>query len=241
MFDRVVNFNTKIKEAASFGQPISEYDSTSKGQADFRALAEEVIGVQSKAERHEMVNTLAGQLEKISSTADELLKEAKAVSPRIDRSQMREPQTPIAVAPVQPQPTSASSVRQAHGPSSTLSARTEGSLSRAVEPQKEVAKSLDEKLSDYYGVNQINGAVMFVSLYPHAKEVHIAGDFNNWHPAKTKMNKVGSSGIWQTKMQIGPGRYRYRLVVDGKWQQDPYNEMIEMNPYGEMNSILEVK
>lgn len=241
MFDRVVNFNTKIKEAASFGQPISEYDSTSKGQADFRALAEEVVGVQGKAERHEMVNTLAGQLEKISSTADELLKEAKAVSPRIDRSQMREPQTPIAVAPAQPQPTSASSVRQAHGPSSTLSARTEGSLSRAVEPQKEVAKSLDEKLSDYYGVNQINGAVMFVSLYPHAKEVHIAGDFNNWHPAKTKMNKVGSSGIWQTKMQIGPGRYRYRLVVDGKWQQDPYNEMIEMNPYGEMNSILEVK
>jgi 1,4-alpha-glucan branching enzyme len=144
---------------------------------------------------------------------------------------MREPQTPIAAVPAQPQPTSVSSVRQAHGPS----------LSRAVEPQKEVAKSLDEKLSDYYGVNQINDAVMFVSLYPHAKEVHIAGDFNNWHPAKTKMNKVGSSGIWQTKMQIGPGRYRYRLVVDGKWQQDPYNEMIEMNPYGEMNSILEVK
>ncbi len=44
MFKTVVNFNTKIKEAASFGQPINEYDPASKGQQDFRALAQEVIG-----------------------------------------------------------------------------------------------------------------------------------------------------------------------------------------------------
>jgi hypothetical protein len=31
------------------------------------------------------------------------------------------------------------------------------------------------------------------------------------------------------------------LVVDGRWQQDPYNERSELNPYGEYNSILEVK
>jgi hypothetical protein len=29
--------------------------------------------------------------------------------------------------------------------------------------------------------------------------------------------------------------------VDGHWQQDPYNENTEMNPYGEYNSVLEVK
>jgi chromosome partitioning protein len=234
MFSTIINFNTKIKEAASFGQPISEYDSASKGQADFRALAEEVVGIHSKGERHEMVNTLAGQLEKISSTADELLKEAKAVSPRMDRTQTREPQVPVAAAPAKPQPILASPTEQ-----TSISSSPE--VSEATEPKKETTKTLDEKLSDYYGVNQINGAVMFVSLYPHAKEVHIAGDFNNWHPTKTKMSKVGGSGIWQTKMQLGPGRYRYRLVVDGKWQQDPYNETTEMNPYGEMNSILEVK
>jgi len=28
--------------------------------------------------------------------------------------------------------------------------------------------------------------------------------------------------------------------VDGKWQQDPYNEATEPNPYGELNSVLEV-
>jgi 1,4-alpha-glucan branching enzyme len=55
------------------------------------------------------------------------------------------------------------------------------------------------------------------------------------------MQKVGDSGIWQTQMDLSPGRYRYRLVVDGQWQQDPYNEMTELNPFGGLNSIVEVK
>jgi hypothetical protein len=25
------------------------------------------------------------------------------------------------------------------------------------------------------------------------------------------------------------------------WQQDPYNDWIEMNPFGEFNSVLDVK
>jgi hypothetical protein len=42
-------------------------------------------------------------------------------------------------------------------------------------------------------------------------------------------------------MRLPPGKYRYRLVVDGQWQQDPYNELIETNPFGGFNSILTVK
>ncbi|MBN1795284.1 MAG: AAA family ATPase [Sedimentisphaerales bacterium] len=209
MFKTVVNFNTKIKEAASFGQPICEYDPASKGQADFRALAEEVIALQAKSEQHQMVNTLAGQLERISSSADELLKTAKPQPVKTEEPKPQPLQKP-AVAPV------------------------------ASVPAKPPQRKLEEKLSDYYGVNHINGSTVFVSLYPHAQEVYIAGDFNNWHPQKTKMQKVGSSGVWQAKMNLQPGRYRYRLVVDGKWQQDPYNETIEMNPFGELNSVVEV-
>src|SRR5690606_21527299 len=35
----VVNFNSKLKEAASFGQPITEYDPASRGMQDFDKLA----------------------------------------------------------------------------------------------------------------------------------------------------------------------------------------------------------
>ncbi len=109
-----------------------------------------------------------------------------------------------------------------------------------VEPSVETAPTTDMKLSGYYGVNQINDAVVFVTLYPRATHVQLAGDFNGWQPTATPMDRVGDSGVWQAKMKLPEGTYRYRLVVDGQWQQDPYNERTEMNPFGELNSLVEI-
>jgi chromosome partitioning protein len=194
IFKTVVNFNTKIKEASSFGQPICEYDSASRGQRDFHALAEEIIGSQAK-QRTEIVSSLASRLETISATADELLQSAKPAIKALQAPRTEKPQ-----------------------PADT-----------------------NAKLSDYYGVSQINDAVIFVTLYPRAHSVQIAGDFNNWQPSKTPLQKVGKSGVWQTKIKLPAGKYRYRLVVDGQWQQDPYNELTESNPFGGFNSVVEVK
>ena len=99
----------------------------------------------------------------------------------------------------------------------------------------------DARLSDFYGVTQLNDAIIFVTLYPRADNVQIAGDFNSWQPQKSPMQKVGQSGVWQTELKLPAGKYRYRLVVDGQWQQDPYNETTETNPFGGYNSVLEVK
>jgi chromosome partitioning protein len=200
MFKAIVNFNTKLKEAASFGQPINEYDPTSKGQRNFRTLAEEVLGSHMQQQRHEFVNSLANQLESISATADELLKSANV------------PIKKAAPPPETEQPTETPGLAETSA-----------------------------KLSDYYGVNQVDDAVVFVTLYPRADSVQIAGDFNNWQPQQTPMQKVGDSGVWQIKLKLPAGRYRYRLVVDGQWQQDPYNGHSESNPYGDHNSVLEVK
>jgi len=207
MLRTTVNFNTKLKEAASFGQPIFEYDPASKGRSDFRSLAEEVVGCDTKQQRHEIVNSLSSQLEAISATADELLKSSKQPMPPKQAAAKRE-------------------IKEVETP----------------KVEKRQIAALDSKLSDYYGVNQINEAIVFVTLYPRAGSVQVAGDFNNWQPMATPMEKVGdSSGVWQTKMNLPPGRYRYRLVVDGQWQQDPYNHHTELNQFGEFNSIVEVK
>ncbi len=225
MFQTVVSFNTKIKEASSFGQPISEYDQASKGNTDFSSLAEEVLGSQAREQRHEFVNTLADQLESISATADELLQSSKPPiepepSPRTDEPHLALPVEEFAAAEAAP------TVLPGKG-----------------EEVTETAKPLDTaaKLSEYYGVNQVKDAVVFVTLYPRAATVQVAGDFNNWQPEQTPMLKVGDSGVWQTEMNLSPGRYRYRLVVDGQWQQDPYNELTELNPFGGFNSVIEVK
>lgn len=200
MLKTVVNFNTKIKEASSFGQPINEYDCASKGQKDFATLAQEIIGTEATQQRRQMVNSLADQLDSLGATASELLEAAQPQAGTLPVP------TTVEKAPEQPSPI-----------------------------------DTDAKLSDYYGVNQVGDAVMFVTLYTRAKSVQIAGDFNNWRPTENPLQRVGDSGIWQTEIKLPKGKYRYRLVVDGQWQQDPYNELTELNPFGEYNSVIEVK
>jgi chromosome partitioning protein len=236
MFKTVVNFNTRIKEAASFGQPISEYDPASKGQQDFKSLAQEVIGVsehpQTKSKR--LVDSLADQLESIGTSATELLKAAK---PAVIQEPVRPAGAPEPIRRPEPQKVTPAPIPVVPVPAATPTA----SPVQAAAPATKPGMTIDEKLSDYYGVNQIQDAVVFVTLYPRAKNVQIAGDFNNWQPTSTAMQRVGDSGVWQIKMKLPNGTYRYRLVVDGQWQQDPYNERTELNPYGDFNSILEVK
>jgi chromosome partitioning protein len=90
-----------------------------------------------------------------------------------------------------------------------------------------------------YGPRQIADTVTFLASFPRAKAVLIAGDFNNWKPEKTPMTKIGNDD-WQAKITLSKGVYKYRFVVDGKWQHDPANDMTEANPYGELNSVLKV-
>jgi chromosome partitioning protein len=270
MFRTIISFNTKLKEASSFGQPISEYDSASKGRKDFSALAGEILGAQTMQQRNEFVNSLAEQLESISASADELLQTAKLPArdvqpleverpaPAASEQELALPQEPAApqepaiteepAVPQEPAATQEPAVVQepvAQGLAEKMEIHEEPV---AETPQTVAAptpeapqKTTTEKLSEYYGVTQMNDAVVFVTLYPRAHSVQIAGDFNNWQPQQHVMEKVGDTGAWQTQMKLDPGRYRYRLVVDGQWQQDPYNELTELNPFGGFNSVIEIK
>ncbi|MGD1042339.1 MAG: AAA family ATPase [Sedimentisphaerales bacterium] len=237
MFKTVVNFNTKLKEAASFGQPISEYDPASKGHNDFQNLVKEMTHGQPEQQRRQIIESLSEKLDAISITADELLEKAKPKIKAIEPPKQRIPQMePVAVR-AEPKPAVAKSEAK---PVVAVKPEVKPVAVRT-EPQQPKVATTDAKLSDYYGVNQVNDAVAFVTLYPRAESVQIAGDFNGWQPTKLPMEKVGANGVWQASAKLPPGKYRYRLVVDGQWQQDPYNEITELNPFGGYNSIVEVK
>jgi chromosome partitioning protein len=239
MFDTIICFNTKIKEASSFGQPISEYDPASKGKKDFNALAEEILGTQVKQLRSEFVNSLADQLESISASADELLQATKPPVKAVEPAQTEQPEPDVREIELAPEEEAL--VLQLEEEMEVHEAPAPEEPQVIEEPEAETPeKTTAAKLSEYYGVSQINDAVVFVTLYPRAQSVQIAGDFNNWQPEQHMMEKVGDTGVWQTQMKLNPGRYRYRLVVDGQWQQDPYNELTEMNPFGGFNSVVEI-
>ncbi|MBN1846837.1 MAG: AAA family ATPase [Sedimentisphaerales bacterium] len=194
MFQSVINFNTKLKEAASFGQAITEYDPASKGMRDFMALAQEIIQTEPAQKEQERIVSVEDQLKAISKSADELLSESKKL----------------------------------------IGAKPAGSRPRP-------AASIQEKIDTLYGVRQNQGQVEFVALYPSATSVQLAGDFNNWEPEQTPLAPAGDNGRWNVRLPLPTGRYHYRYVVDGRWQPDPYNECTEPNPFGEYNSVVEVK
>jgi chromosome partitioning protein len=249
MFKTVVNFNTKIKEASSFGQPICEYDSASKGQKDFRALAEEIInssaGEITRPERVEAVESARGELVESAASAGPNIITLPAVG--------QAKQQPVVSSSNQPKVSNPRTeiVSSLSSQLETISATADELLQatkpaiKAIPPAPRTEKpkqaDTDARLSDYYGVSQINDALVFVTLYPRADSVQVAGDFNNWQPSKSPLQKVGTSGVWQTKIKLPTGKYRYRLVVDGQWQQDPYNEATELNPFGGLNSVVEVR
>src|SRR5262245_52346527 len=70
-----------------------------------------------------------------------------------------------------------------------------------------------------------------------AQSVGVAGEWNRFDPAATPMRL--ENGLWKAEIDLAPGSYAYKLVVDGNWQLDP------AHPYakyvgGVENSVVEV-
>ena len=81
--------------------------------------------------------------------------------------------------------------------------------------------------------------VRIVFRAEQAQQVQKAGTFNDWHPAATTMLSLGG-GRGVRELVLPPGRYEYRLVVDGEWRCDPCAAGQVPNPFGTQNSVLEV-
>jgi chromosome partitioning protein len=71
---------------------------------------------------------------------------------------------------------------------------------------------------------------------PEAARVQLAGEFNGWTAEGSEME--GDGGVWTKTLRLIPGRYRYRYVIDGEWQKDPQNAVVEPSPYGGQDSVL---
>jgi chromosome partitioning protein len=270
LMESTVNFNTKLKEAASFGQPITEYDPGSRGYKDFVNLARELMG-------HRPVDLEPTPTETLSRPA-ELVQRAKQLAQLANFQFGR--------TNIQQMPTSATPVPETRPFSRPEPVRTAATITRAsemglnlsmepinggyltgngngtatavapapvvVKPKIEIAAepiavvevkpvpTTAQKIDAFYGVKQIGDQVIFAARFENASKVLIAGDFNNWSPMSTPMITSETPGIWVTKLPLYPGRYRYRFIVDGRWMTDPNNTYVESNQFGELNNIVEV-
>lgn len=66
------------------------------------------------------------------------------------------------------------------------------------------------------------GIKFFLPEHLNAKNVFLAGSFNDWKGDNTPMYKTDSG--WKTTQFLNPGNYEYKFVIDGNWIPDPINE-----------------
>ena len=81
--------------------------------------------------------------------------------------------------------------------------------------------------------------ITFKLAASEAKEAVLVGDFNGWDAKKHKM-KRNDKERWTKIVTLAPGRYEYKFLVDGEWQNDPDNDQIVPNSFGTLNNILRV-
>jgi len=81
------------------------------------------------------------------------------------------------------------------------------------------------------GVESVGGGIEFTYEDPYAASVNLAGDFNNWSVDARPLT-MDDSGVWRVVVDLGPGSYEYKFVVNGsEWIADPGNPVI-VGDYG---------
>jgi len=81
--------------------------------------------------------------------------------------------------------------------------------------------------------------VTFSYLGGEAKTVLLAGDFTGWEQAPVGLKK-DKGGVWKKTLALPPGRYEYRLLVDGQWRDDPQCINRRPNQFGGQNCVCVV-
>lgn len=103
------------------------------------------------------------------------------------------------------------------------------------------ARARADSIKTLFGVRQTRSGVLFVQPISSGIRISVAGDFNGWSSTASLMKRNEELGVFELCTPIRPGRHRYRLVIDGRWAADPFNNISEPNEFNELNSIVEVE
>lgn len=88
---------------------------------------------------------------------------------------------------------------------------------------------------------------VFTCHAANANAVFLAGTFNEWDPSNTPMRQT-SAGEWTAELELAPGRYEYKFIVDGEWTCEPGRQEAEStlpdcvaNAFGSFNREIHVE
>lgn len=85
----------------------------------------------------------------------------------------------------------------------------------------------------------VGNAVFRLKGYAEANIVALAGSFNAWNQSEIICNR--ESDEWVCRVDLKPGIYTYKFIVDGNWLLDPANAQTVEDEAGNVNSMIEIK
>ena len=92
------------------------------------------------------------------------------------------------------------------------------------------------QLNEDKSLTNVNRVTQFAFQAPTARQVSVAGEFNNWDPKAGPMQK-NSDGVWRLRVALKPGRYEYRFFADEVWCDDPSARQKAANSLGTENCV----
>ena len=99
-------------------------------------------------------------------------------------------------------------------------------------------ENLQTWMEKLHGPRRVPAGVMFALDARNAKEVRVTGEFTNWSREGMALSHDSGDNLWKAVLDIPPGEYEYRFIVDGVWIRDPNNKDYIRNEFGQENSLL---
>lgn len=91
---------------------------------------------------------------------------------------------------------------------------------------------------------QISAKGVRFNYKPNGKpsEIFLAGTFNAWNPANKDylLKDEDGDGVYSITLQLAPGTYQYKFVIDGTWTKDPYSPEATGDGFGGQNGKFAV-
>jgi enterochelin esterase-like enzyme len=72
---------------------------------------------------------------------------------------------------------------------------------------------------------------------PAARTVYLAGEMTRWDQGKLPMSQ-GADGRWRISVDLAPGQWLYKFVVDGRWMADPATADHDADGQGGQHSFV---
>lgn len=92
-------------------------------------------------------------------------------------------------------------------------------------------------LAGLAAAQQASGATQIkLNGFPKARLITLAGSFNDWNSLSSFFTKTADG--WVCTLDLKPGTYPYKIVVDGKWMTNPENSATQKDDQGNINSVL---